>query len=79
MTASNAEFFGHPMGLEPFLTEMWERMSYYGMRITGLVHDRRGELSQPRLGYELTRSPSHLRYIRRYGVLPRRSRRLAGG
>ena len=33
MTASNADFFGHPMGLRTlFLTEMWERMSYYGMR-----------------------------------------------
>lgn len=26
-------FFGHPLGLKTlFLTEMWERMSYYGMR-----------------------------------------------
>ena len=26
-------FFGHPIGLRTlFLTEMWERMSYYGMR-----------------------------------------------
>ena len=26
-------FFGHPMGLQTlFMTEMWERMSYYGMR-----------------------------------------------
>ena len=30
---SNEGFFGHPIGLRPlFLTEMWERMSYYGMR-----------------------------------------------
>ena len=28
-----AEFFGHPKGLYTlFLTEMWERFSYYGMR-----------------------------------------------
>ena len=28
-----ATFFGHPIGLRTlFLTEMWERMSYYGMR-----------------------------------------------
>ena len=28
-----ANFFGHPIGLRTlFLTEMWERMSYYGMR-----------------------------------------------
>jgi len=33
VTAANAEFFGHPIGLRTlFLTEMWERMSYYGMR-----------------------------------------------
>jgi proton-dependent oligopeptide transporter, POT family len=32
-TASNKEFFGHPRGLVIcFLTEMWERFSYYGMR-----------------------------------------------
>src|SRR5690242_1632830 len=30
---SGAEFFGHPRGLFVlFLTEMWERFSYYGMR-----------------------------------------------
>ena len=29
----NDEFFGHPIGLRTlFLTEMWERMSFYGMR-----------------------------------------------
>lgn len=31
--ASDTAFFGHPTGLRTlFLTEMWERMSYYGMR-----------------------------------------------
>ena len=31
--ASDASFFGHPKGLRTlFFTEMWERMSYYGMR-----------------------------------------------
>jgi proton-dependent oligopeptide transporter, POT family len=31
--AGNNEFFGHPAGLSTlFFTEMWERMSYYGMR-----------------------------------------------
>ena len=30
---SDREFFGHPAGLSTlFFTEMWERMSYYGMR-----------------------------------------------
>ena len=31
--SSDKAFFGHPKGLQTlFLTEMWERMSYYGMR-----------------------------------------------
>lgn len=31
--AGDKAFFGHPKGLQTlFLTEMWERMSYYGMR-----------------------------------------------
>jgi proton-dependent oligopeptide transporter, POT family len=33
-TPSSGTFFGHPSGLKTlFLTEMWERMSYYGMRM----------------------------------------------
>lgn len=33
VTAAPAEFLGHPRGLITcFLTEMWERFSYYGMR-----------------------------------------------
>ncbi|MFK7887537.1 MAG: peptide MFS transporter [Gammaproteobacteria bacterium] len=32
-SASDSSFFGHPKGLRTlFFTEMWERMSYYGMR-----------------------------------------------
>ena len=31
--SQQSSFFGHPIGLRTlFLTEMWERMSYYGMR-----------------------------------------------
>ena len=31
--AGKYDFFGHPAGLSTlFFTEMWERMSYYGMR-----------------------------------------------
>ena len=31
--SSTADFMGHPSGLTTlFLTEMWERMSFYGMR-----------------------------------------------
>ncbi|MFK8015512.1 MAG: peptide MFS transporter [Gammaproteobacteria bacterium] len=33
VSASDTGFFGHPKGLRTlFFTEMWERMSYYGMR-----------------------------------------------
>ncbi|RDV24368.1 MFS transporter [Alteromonas aestuariivivens] len=32
-TSNDTRFFGHPGGLQTlFFTEMWERMSYYGMR-----------------------------------------------
>ena len=32
-TSNDTSFFGHPGGLLTlFFTEMWERMSYYGMR-----------------------------------------------
>ncbi|GHC67522.1 peptide MFS transporter [Streptomyces cinnamoneus] len=37
--ASGKTFFGHPRGLAPlFLTEMWERFSYYGMRALLVVY-----------------------------------------
>ncbi|MFI9310376.1 peptide MFS transporter [Streptomyces triculaminicus] len=37
--ASDTRFFGHPIGLAPlFLTEMWERFSYYGMRALLVVY-----------------------------------------
>jgi proton-dependent oligopeptide transporter, POT family len=33
MTTNDRAFFGHPIGLRTlFLTELWERFSYYGMR-----------------------------------------------
>ncbi|MGB1199102.1 MAG: peptide MFS transporter [Thalassotalea sp.] len=33
-TQTDQSFFGHPKGLQTlFITEMWERMSYYGMRM----------------------------------------------
>ena len=38
MNTSNT-FFGHPIGLRTlFLTEMWERMSYYGMRALLVIY-----------------------------------------
>ncbi|MFQ3347185.1 MAG: POT family proton-dependent oligopeptide transporter [Candidatus Azotimanducaceae bacterium] len=51
MNDSTHGFFGHPIGLKTlFLTEMWERMSYYGMRallvlyMTGVVSGVNGGL-----------------------------------
>ena len=48
---TQADFFGHPIGLRTlFLTEMWERMSFYGMRallvlyMTGAVSQLEGGL-----------------------------------
>ncbi|MEV4438317.1 oligopeptide:H+ symporter [Streptomyces sp. NPDC049577] len=37
--AGGKTFFGHPRGLAPlFMTEMWERFSYYGMRALLVVY-----------------------------------------
>ncbi|MEU7169194.1 oligopeptide:H+ symporter [Streptomyces morookaense] len=37
--ASEKTFLGHPIGLAPlFMTEMWERFSYYGMRALLVVY-----------------------------------------
>lgn len=54
MSNNSGEIFGHPKGLYIlFLTEMWERFSYYGMRallvlyMVGLVTD-----NNPGLGWE---------------------------
>jgi len=51
MNDSTHGFFGHPIGLKTlFLTEMWERMSFYGMRallvlyMTGVVTGVNGGL-----------------------------------
>jgi len=38
-SATDRSFFGHPGGLTTlFFTEMWERMSYYGMRILLVIY-----------------------------------------
>ncbi|MDW7551094.1 peptide MFS transporter [Pseudoalteromonas sp. SCSIO 43201] len=50
-TTSDVGFFGHPKGLLTlFLTEMWERMSYYGMRAM-LVLFMTATLQQEGLGF----------------------------
>ena len=49
------EFFGHPKGLSTlFMTEMWERLSYYGMRAILLLY-MTSELQKGGLGWD-TRS-----------------------
>jgi POT family proton-dependent oligopeptide transporter len=49
------EFFGHPRGLSTlFMTEMWERLSYYGMRAILLLY-MTAELDKGGLGWD-TRS-----------------------
>ena len=49
------EFFGHPKGLSTlFMTEMWERLSYYGMRAILLLY-MTSELANGGLGWD-TRS-----------------------
>ena len=59
MNTSNT-FFGHPIGLRTlFLTEMWERMSYYGMRAL-LVLYMTGAVTgfNPGLGWSQVESPA---------------------
>ncbi len=52
---SGREFFGHPKGLSTlFMTEMWERLSYYGMRAILLLY-MTAELEKGGLGWD-TRS-----------------------
>lgn len=49
------EFFGHPKGLSTlFMTEMWERLSYYGMRAILLLY-MTAKLEEGGLGWD-TRS-----------------------
>jgi POT family proton-dependent oligopeptide transporter len=50
------EFFGHPRGLSTlFLTEMWERLSYYGMRAILLLY-MTAELEKGGLGWDVRSS-----------------------
>ena len=61
-TTANEGFFGHPIGLRTlFLTEMWERMSYYGMRAL-LVLYMTGALTgfNPGLGWSSIEAQAYL-------------------
>lgn len=52
-TNTGKEFFGHPRGLSTlFLTEMWERLSYYGMRAILLLY-MTAELERGGLGWDV--------------------------
>jgi POT family proton-dependent oligopeptide transporter len=54
-TGTQRSFFGHPWGLSTlFMTEMWERLSYYGMRAILLLY-MTAELEKGGLGWD-TRS-----------------------
>jgi proton-dependent oligopeptide transporter, POT family len=49
---SDKSFFGHPSGLSTlFMTEMWERLSYYGMRALLILY-MTTELSKGGLGWD---------------------------
>ena len=51
---SNGEWFGHPKGLTVlFLTEMWERFSYYGMRSLLVLYMLNHLFVRPDQGAEL--------------------------
>ena len=52
-TNTGKEFFGHPRGLSTlFMTEMWERLSYYGMRAILLLY-MTAELQKGGLGWDV--------------------------
>ena len=49
---SEKSFFGHPLGLRTlFFTELWERMSYYGMRGLLVLYMPIGVVGNPGLGW----------------------------
>src|SRR5689334_6304440 len=55
---SQKQWFGHPRGLSTlFMTEMWERFSYYGMRALLILY-MVGSTQQPGLGFGEKRAAS---------------------
>src|SRR5947209_10995822 len=49
-------FFGHPRGLATlFMTEMWERFSYYGMRALLTLY-MVGSVVKPGLGFDVKKA-----------------------
>src|SRR5213592_3651294 len=56
--AADKQWFGHPRGLATlFMTEMWERFSYYGMRALLILY-MVGSVQQPGLGFGEKRAAS---------------------
>ena len=50
--SNSTAFFGHPIGLRTlFFTEMWERMSYYGMRGLLVLYMTIGVVENPGLDW----------------------------
>ena len=79
LTTNDTWFFGHPKGMVTlFFTEMWERMSYYGMRAL-LVLYMTGAVTgfNPGSGLVASRRASNLRNLRWYGLFHGHSRWLA--
>jgi dipeptide/tripeptide permease len=70
LTTNDTWFFGHPKGMVTlFFTEMWERMSYYGMRAL-LVLYMTGAVTgfNPGLGWSQGRCTSYLWHLRWNGL-----------
>lgn len=56
LESSDTSFFGHPRGLSTlFLTELWERFSYYGMRALLILY-MTAKSSQGGLGFDVAKA-----------------------
>ncbi|HUJ13001.1 MAG TPA: peptide MFS transporter [Thermoanaerobaculia bacterium] len=56
VAAADKQWFGHPRGLATcFLTEMWERFSYYGMRALLTLY-MVGSVVKPGLGFDVKKA-----------------------
>ena len=61
---SQSNFFGHPIGLRTlFFTELWERMSYYGMRGLLVLYMTIGVVGNPGLGWSNVEANAILWYL----------------
>jgi len=61
--AADKQWFGHPRGLATlFLTEMWERFSYYGMRAILILY-MVASPAQGGLGFDTRHAASIIRCL----------------